>query len=77
MDKLKKYFLDNYPLMVRRHHFTECVQAPGELFKAWWDKKKSKAVECALEEMRRDDVMMLELVRGVSDTLLQKKLLQE
>lgn len=77
LSKLRQYFFNDYPLMVRRHHFTECVQARGELFKVWWDKKKTKAVECALEEMKKDVVMMLELVRGVSDTMLQKKLLQE
>jgi hypothetical protein len=77
LSKLKQYFLNDYPLMVRRHNFTECKQAQGEMFKVWWDKRKAKAVECALETMNRDDVMMLELVRGVSDTMLQKKLLME
>ena len=75
--KLKQYFLDDYQLMVRRHDFTECKQARGEVFKVWWDKKKAKAVECALETMGRDDIMKLELVRGVSDSMLQKKLLME
>ena len=40
---LKKYFFDNYPLINRRHDFTVCKQARGETFKAWWEKKRSKA----------------------------------
>ena len=77
LQKLKKYFLDDYPLMMRRHQFTECTQAQGELFKTWWDRVNAKAVECALSQMTEDDMMMLQMIRGVSDSLLQKKLLQE
>ena len=77
LKKLKKYFLDDYPLMMRRHQFTECTQAQGELFKTWWDRVKAKAVECALSKMTEDDMMMLQMIQGVSDSLLQKKLLQE
>ena len=40
---LKKYFFDNYPLINCRHDFTVCKQARGETFKAWWEKKRSKA----------------------------------
>jgi hypothetical protein len=77
LTKLKKYFLDDYPLMMRRHQFQECTQAQGEPFKTWWDRVKSKAVECALSQMTEDDMMMLQMIRGVSDSPLQKKLLQE
>ena len=77
LKKLKNYFLDDYPLMMRHHQFTECTQAQGELFKTWWDRVKAKAVECALSKMTEDDMMMLQMIRGVSDSLLQKKLLQE
>jgi hypothetical protein len=77
LKKLKNYFLDDYPLMMRRHQFTECTQAQGELVKTWWDRVKAKAVECALSQMTEDDMMMLQMIRGVSDSLLQKKLLQE
>ena len=46
-------------------------------FKAWWEKKRSKAVECDLKAIKEDDWLVLELIRGVSDTMLQKRLLQE
>ena len=65
LDKLKKkYFFDDYPLINRRHDFTVCKQARGELFKAWWEKKRSKAVECDLKAMKEDDWLVLELIRG-------------
>jgi hypothetical protein len=38
LEKLKKYFFDDYPLINRRHDFTVCKQARGELFKTWWEK---------------------------------------
>ena len=38
---------------------------------------QAKAGECALETMNRDDIMMLELIRGVSDSKLQQRLLME
>ena len=75
--KLKNYFLDDYPLMMRRHQFQECVQAPGESFKTWWDRTKAKAMECALETMSKDDMLMLQLIRGMIDSMLRKRLLQE
>ena len=75
--KLKGYFVDDYPLINRRHDFTVCKQARGELFKTWWEKKRSKAVECDLKAMQENNWLVLELVRGVSDTMLQKRLLQE
>jgi hypothetical protein len=74
---LKKYFFDNYHLINRRHDFTVCKQARGETFKAWWEKKRSKAVERDLRAMKEDDWLILELIRGVSDNMLQKRLLQE
>jgi hypothetical protein len=77
LEKLKKYFFDNYPLINCRHDFTVCKQARGELFKAWWEKKRSKAVECNLKAMKEDDWLVLELIRGVSDTMLQKRMHQE
>ena len=77
LETIKRYFLDNYPLINCRHDFTMCKQARGELFKTWWETKKRKAVECDLEVMKGTDWLALELIRGVIDRMLQKKLLQE
>jgi hypothetical protein len=77
LEILGKYFVDDYPLINRRHAFSTCKQARGELFKTWWETKLRKAKECDLEKMRGNDWLALELIRGVSDAMLQKKLLQE
>jgi hypothetical protein len=44
----------------RRHDFTTCKQARGELFKLWWETKLRKAKECALEKMSTKDWLELE-----------------
>ena len=75
--RLEKYFLDEYPLYIRRHTFQVCVQKPGESFKTWWTQKKSKARDCDLGGVTRAQIMELELIRGVCYPKLQKRLLQE
>ena len=55
LDVLGKYFVDDYPLINRRHAFSTCKQARGELFKTWWDTKLRKATECDLDAMRGTD----------------------
>ena len=77
LEVLGKYFVDDYPLINRLHAFSTCKQARGELFKTWWDTKLRKATECDLDGMRGTDWLALELIRGVSDAELQKKLLLE
>ena len=74
---LVAYFVKDYPLMNRRCDFMICKQAQGELFKTWWERKKAMAVECDLGAMKGNDWLRMELVRGVNDTRLQKRLLQE
>jgi hypothetical protein len=71
------YFVDDYPLLNRRRDFTMCKQAQGESFKTWWERKKAMAVECDLGAMKGNAWLRMELVRGVNDTRLQKRLLQE
>ena len=71
------YFVEGYPLINRRCDFTVCKQAPGESFRTWWERKKAMAVECDLGAMTGNDWLRVELVRGVNDTRLQKRLLQE
>ena len=74
--KLGSYFVNDYRLINRRHDFITCRQAGGEGFNQWWETKLWKAKECALKDMSSNNWLEMELIRGVSDTELQKKLLQ-
>ena len=65
--QLEKYFLDEYPLYIHRHTFQVCVQTPGESFKTWWTRKKSRARDCDLGGVTRNQIMELELIREVYD----------
>ena len=73
---LNGYFVADYPLVNRRHHFRMCKQECGEKFKAWWEKKWTKSVECDPDAMKSNNWLILEPLRSVSDTMLQKRLLQ-
>ena len=53
------------------------MQAQGEVFTQWWETKLRKAKKCAMKKMTSDNWLKLELIQGVSDRMLQKKLLQE
>ena len=75
--RLEGYFLDKYPLYICRHRFQACIQTPGESFKHWWIRKKSKARDCNLDGVTRAQIMELELIRGVCDPKLREWLLQE
>ena len=55
LEKLKNYFVDDYPLINCRHNFTTCKQARGELFRTWWETKLRNAKECDLEMMASKD----------------------
>ena len=77
LEKLENYFVDDYPLINRRHDFTKCKQVRGEGFMQWWETKLRKAKECTLKKMTRDDWLMLELVQWVNDTTLQQRLFQK
>ena len=48
IEKLESYFVDDYPLINRRHDFTTCKQARGEVFTQWWETKMQKTKELAL-----------------------------
>ena len=65
--KLKASFMADHPLYVRRYHFHEYRQAKGQSFPDWWNAKKLTAQECELERVRKDDVMLMELICGVAD----------
>ena len=49
--KIIEHYLDDNPLINRRHEFTICKQARGESFKTWWETKLRRAKECDLEKM--------------------------
>ena len=54
-----------------------CVQQPNESFSEFWARKLSKARECELDRIQRDDVLLLELIRGVSDPKLKEEFLRQ
>ena len=74
--KLKASFMADHPLYVRRYHFHEYRQAKGQSFPDWWNAKKLKAQECELEKVRKDDVMLMELICGVADEKLRNEFLK-
>ena len=44
---------------------------------AWWERKLQRGQECSLDAMAPKDWLQQELLRGVYDSDLQKKLLLE
>jgi hypothetical protein len=77
LERLREFFLEDHPSFLCRHLFQECVQSQGESFKIWWTKKQAKAKECNLDKVNKDEMMMLEVIRGVSDPKLRERFLQE
>ena len=77
IDKLRSYYVDDCPLICRRHAFTTCRQEHGEPFLTWWERKMIKAKEGMIDSMTADNWLELELIRGVNDRNLQKRTLQE
>ena len=74
---LQEIFHGNKPLLLRCQQFQACVQSPGEPFSVWWAKKKAKAAKCQLEEITPEDLMSLELIRGVYDPKLRCEFLRQ
>ena len=75
--KLRSYYTDEYPMIIRRHAFITCQQLRGETFTTWWERKMRKAQECAFTTMTLDNWLELEVLRGINDQNLRKRLLQE
>ena len=75
ISKLRSYYSNNYPIIARRHAFIACKQEQGEPFMSWWERKMRKAQECMI--MTIHNWLELELIRGISDQNLQRRLLQE
>ena len=77
LSRLKEIFLERNPLFLRRYRFQECRQEQGESVTEWWIRKKAKACECELDKITKDDVMLLELIRGVRDNKLKEEFLKQ
>ena len=54
-----------------------CKQEHGEPFLTWWERKMIKAQEGMIDSMTVDNWLELELIRGVNDQNLQKRILRE
>ena len=54
ISKLRSYYSNDYPIIIRRHDFTTCKQDRGEPFLTWWEKKMRKAQECMIITMTID-----------------------
>ena len=77
IDKLRSYYIDDCPLICRRHAFTACKQDHREPFLTWWERKMIKAQEGMFVMMTVDNWLELELIRGVNNQNLQKRILRE
>ena len=73
---LKDHFLRDLPLFIRRYHYSNCHQRPGESFGDWWTRKLLKAEECNLDTVKKEDIQVTELICGISDPKLRDKFLK-
>ena len=77
LTKLKEIFLQLNPLFLRRYDFQTCVQKPSQTFPEWWAIKLTKAKECDLDTISKDEILLLELIRGVHDPKLKEEFLKQ
>ena len=77
LDKLRAIFLKESPLFLRRYRFQECTQQQGQSFSEWWVNKKTKAMECDLDKITKQDIMMLALMTGVRDPKLKQEFMKQ
>ena len=61
----------------RRYEFQTLTQSLGERCTTWWEKKTAMATLCKLDTVSKQDILTLELVKGVYDTNLKKVLLNK
>merc|ERR1711940_210822 len=76
INKLRSYYNDS-PIIYRRHAFTACKQEDGEPFLTWWERKMKKAQEAMIAAMTTENWLELELIQGINDPNLRKRILQE
>ena len=67
LEKLATYYINDEPMIICRQTFTLCKQDRRKSFKTWWERKMKKGQECALETMKPDNWLQLELLQGVND----------
>ena len=77
LDKLRAIFLKESPLFLRRYRFQECIQQQGQSFSEWWVNKKTKAMECDLDKIKKADIMILGLMTGVRDPKLKQEFMRQ
>ena len=77
LSRLKHIFLEKNPLFLRRHKYQQCRQMQGETVMEWWVRKKTKERECELEQIKLEDIRLLELIRGVQDPRLKEEFLKQ
>ena len=73
---LKDYLLRDLPMFIRRYNFAKCKQKPGERFDDWWTRKKMKAEECDLHKIKKEDILVTELICGINNQELRKEILK-
>ena len=73
---LRTIFLEKNPLWLRRHAYFKCIQSKGETVEEWWSKKQDKARECLLEDITKEEINLLELIRGVHNPNLRREFLK-
>ena len=77
LTKLKAIFLKDNPLFHRRYNFMKYVQEPNQDFHTVWTSKLMKAKECDLENIDREAILLVELIRGVRDDKLRAEFLKQ
>ena len=75
--KLKAIFLKDNPLFHRRYNFMKYEQEANQDFHTFWTNKLLKAKECELENINREDILLVELIRGVRDNKLRAEFLKQ
>ena len=75
--KLKAIFLKDNPLFHRRYNFMKYEQEVNQDFHSFWTNKLLKAKECELENITREDIFLVELIRGVQDDKLRAEFLKQ
>ena len=65
LDVLDNVFKAKYPAWFRRFEYFQSVQADGESVEDWWSKKTQLEDYCNLNEIKAEDLRVLELIRGV------------
>ena len=72
---LKDIFMDKNPTWVRRKTWFECTQKEDETVIQWWNRKLEIAKQCDLENMKPEELAMLQFMMGINRK--EKKIREE